>query len=55
MMMDQVTFSVIVPVYNMGQYLARCIDSVFSQEYEGYELIAVDDGSTDESPEMLDD
>lgn len=55
MMRDQVTFSVIVPVYNMGQYLARCIDSVFSQEYEGYELIAVDDGSTDESPEMLDD
>jgi len=46
-------FSVVMPVYNRAKYLRQAIDSVFSQTFTDYELIAVDDGSTDDSPEIL--
>jgi glycosyltransferase involved in cell wall biosynthesis len=46
--------SIIVPVYNAEKALKRCIDSILNQEYEDFELIAVDDGSKDESPAILD-
>lgn len=46
--------SIIVPVYNAQDYLARCIDSILHQEYKNYELLLVDDGSTDSSGEILD-
>lgn len=40
-------FSVIVPVYNIEAYLPRCVDSILSNSFQDYELILVDDGSTD--------
>ena len=46
--------SVIVPVYNAEDYLEEAILSVFSQTYKDWELILVDDGSTDSSPEICD-
>ena len=47
-------FSVIVPVYNVENYLKECVDSVLSQTFTDFELILVNDGSTDSSGEMCD-
>jgi glycosyltransferase involved in cell wall biosynthesis len=46
-------FSVVIPVYNRAKFLRQAIDSVLSQTFTDYEVIAVDDGSTDESLEIL--
>ncbi len=47
--------SVIIPVYNVEKYLDRCIRSVIGQSYENLEIILVDDGSTDNSPNLCDE
>ena len=44
--------SVIIPVYNAQPYLHRCIDSVLASAYSDFEIILVNDGSTDCSPEI---
>lgn len=44
-----VNISVIVPVYNMERYIRRCVDSILSSQFESFELILVNDGSTDQS------
>ena len=45
--------SVIIPVYNTAGYMARCLDTVCGQTYTDLEIICVDDGSTDNSAEIL--
>lgn len=45
-------FSVIVPIYNVERFVQQCIDSILSQTYGNFELILVNDGSTDKCPEI---
>ncbi len=47
--------SIIIPVYNVKDYLKKCVNSVISQTYKDFEIILVDDGSTDDSPAICDD
>jgi glycosyltransferase involved in cell wall biosynthesis len=53
MQLDQPKVSVIIPTYNRKQYLDRAINSVLKQTYTNYELIIVDDASTDGTPEFI--
>ena len=46
--------SIIIPVYNTGKYLEECMKSVLSQTYKEIEIILIDDGSTDQSPQICD-
>ena len=46
--------SVIVPVYNVEKYINRCIDSILSQSFDNFEVILIDDGSTDKTGELCD-
>ena len=47
-------FSIIIPVYQAEKYLEKCVNSVLSQTFTDFQLILVDDGSSDSSPEMCD-
>ena len=46
-------FSIIVPVYNTEKYLNKCIDSILNQTINNYEIIIINDGSTDNSLKKL--
>jgi glycosyltransferase involved in cell wall biosynthesis len=50
---EDALISVIIPVYNGGRYVAQALDSVFRQEHKNIEIIAVNDGSTDGTEEIL--
>jgi len=45
--------SVVIPVYNSEKFLEECLDSILTQTYQNIEIIAIDDGSTDSSPDIL--
>ena len=47
--------SVIVPVYNVEKYLDRCVESIVNQTYKNLEIILVDDGSSDNCPQLCDE
>lgn len=53
--MTEELISVIVPVYNVEEYLRRCIDSILNQTYHDIEIILIDDGSTDNSGKICDE
>lgn len=48
-------FSIILPIYNVEKYLCECIDSILKQSFKDFEVILVDDGSSDSSPQICDD
>lgn len=47
--------SIVVPVYNMERYLTQCVESILAQTFTNWELLLVDDGSTDNSGKMCDE
>lgn len=47
--------SIIVPVYNVEKYLKKCIDSLLNQQFDNYEILLIDDGSTDQSSLICDE
>ena len=49
-----IKFSIIIPVYNTEDYLSSCLDSVLSQSYNDFEVIVVNDGTKDNSQEIID-
>ncbi len=53
--MNQITISIIIPVYNMEKYLQNCLDSVIGQTLKNVEIICINDGSTDNSEKILRD
>lgn len=52
-MINDIKVSIIIPIYNMEQYLGECLESVFGQTLKEIEVICVDDGSTDKTLEIL--
>lgn len=52
-MNKDIKVSVIIPIHNVEDYLAECLDSVLSQTLKDIEIICINDGSTDKSPEIL--
>lgn len=53
-MSAEITFSIILPVYNVQKYVDKCIKSILKQSYENFEIICVDDASPDDSMRIVD-
>ena len=51
--MNKYKFSIIVPVYNVENYVDKCIKSILNQTYKNYEVIIINDGSTDNSLNII--
>lgn len=54
-MLEKVLISIIMPVYNSENYLVDCVSSILREEFESFELLLIDDGSTDSSPKLCDE
>lgn len=52
--MKEKKVSIIVPIFNIEKYLKKCIESLINQKYENYEIILIDDGSSDSSRNIID-
>ena len=47
--------SIVVPAYNVEKYIDRCLESILNQSFQDYEVLLIDDGSTDHTPELCDE
>ena len=52
-MTDPILFSIVVPTYNRAHLISGTVESILSQTYKHFELIIVDDGSTDNTEEVM--
>ena len=52
-MNDIITISIIVPIYNVEKYVRQCIESIINQTYKNLQIIVVDDGSQDDTLDLL--
>jgi len=48
-------FSIVIPVWNRADVIKRCLDSIFEQDFDDFEIVAVDDGSTDDSVVVMEE
>ena len=53
--MNNVSFSFVIPVFNVENYILQCVESIINQNYNNFEVILVDDGSTDSSGAICDE
>ena len=53
--MENLMASIIIPVYQAEKYIRRCLDSVIHQTYKDFEVVIIDDGSTDKSGSICDE
>ena len=53
--MSDKLISIIVPIYNKEKYISKCLDSILQQDYYNFEIIIIDDGSTDNSSHIVKD
>ncbi len=53
--MDNIKVSVIVPVYNASKYISKTLDSIINQDFDSFEIIVIDDGSCDDSLQIIND
>ena len=51
--MNKYKLSIVVAVYNLEEYLPRCLDALVNQTLEEIEILCVDDGSTDSAPQII--
>ena len=51
--MNNIKVSVVVPVFNNAEYIGTALDSIISQDFDAFEIIVVDDGSSDNSLELI--
>ena len=51
--MNKNDLTIIIPCFNMEKYIAKCLDSIFNQTYKNYNIIVVDDASTDDTYNIL--
>ena len=54
-MENEILISIIIPVYNAGKYLDKLLSDVTNQTYQNLEIVVINDGSNDESPQILED
>ena len=52
-MIKDAQISIIIPIFNVEKYLSECLDSILNQTFKNFEVICVDDGSTDKTLEIL--
>ena len=53
-MEKEIKISVVIPVYNAEKYIGKCLDSIINQTYKNWEVICINDGSSDKSEEIID-